>query len=94
MMTKAQKYINSKTNSILKHSIHKSNRDVVTTIVYNELSDLLDYLKTSDLNISEYEPIITKQLYNLNHHLYSDVPLKLQQYCRPCSSNCNGCNKC
>ena len=40
-MDKAKEYINSKTNSILKTNILRNNRDVVATIVYNELTDLL-----------------------------------------------------
>nr|DAF00968.1 MAG TPA: hypothetical protein [Caudoviricetes sp.] len=42
-MDKAKEYINSKTNSILKTNILRNNRDVVATIVYNELTDLLEF---------------------------------------------------
>ena len=45
-MDKAKEYINSKTNSILKTNILRNNRDVVATIVYNELTDLLEFSNT------------------------------------------------
>jgi hypothetical protein len=48
-MDKAKEYINSKTNSILKTNILRNNRDVVATIVYNELTDLLEFSNTSSV---------------------------------------------
>jgi hypothetical protein len=46
-MNNPKYYINDKTNSIIKNSVIRNNRDIVATIVYNELTDLLEYSRTS-----------------------------------------------
>lgn len=83
-------YINNKTNAILKYNVNRNNRDVVATIVYNELTDLLNYAKTnSQLEHKDLE-CITVNIARIHKQLYSDIPLKLQKYCENCNSCCNG----
>ena len=53
-MKDSRKYINKKTNSILKNNIKRNKRDVVATIVFNELLDLYRYANEVD-DITEAE---------------------------------------
>jgi hypothetical protein len=62
-MDKAKEYINSKTNSILKTSVIRNNRDVVATIVYNELTDLLEFSNTSDITTPIDSEILKRYLH-------------------------------
>jgi hypothetical protein len=62
-MDKAKEYINSKTNSILKTNILRNNRDVVATIVYNELTDLLEFSNTSDITTPIDSEILKRYLH-------------------------------
>lgn len=75
----SREYINSKTNSILKYSVIKNNRDVVATIVFNELTDLLEYVKTS--GTTKDVAIISKLIGYIHRQLYSNVPMKLKSVC-------------
>lgn len=61
-MDKAKEYINSKTNSILKTNILRNNRDVVATIVYNELTDLLEFSNASSVT-TPIDSEILKDIY-------------------------------
>jgi hypothetical protein len=62
-MDKAREYINSKTNSILKTNILRNNRDVVATIVYNELTDLLEFSNTSSVTTPIDSEILKRYLH-------------------------------
>jgi hypothetical protein len=62
-MDKAKEYINSKTNSILKTNILRNNRDVVATIVYNELTDLLGFSNTSSVTTPIDSEILKRYLH-------------------------------
>jgi hypothetical protein len=62
-MDKAKEYINSKTNSILKTNILRNNRDVVATIVYNELTDLLEFSNTSGVTTPIDSEILKRYLH-------------------------------
>jgi hypothetical protein len=62
-MDKAKEYINSKTNSILKTNILRNNRDVVATIVYNELTDLLEFSNTSNVTTPIDSEILKRYLH-------------------------------
>jgi hypothetical protein len=62
-MDKAKEYINGKTNSILKTNILRNNRDVVATIVYNELTDLLEFSNTSDITTPIDSEILKRYLH-------------------------------
>jgi hypothetical protein len=62
-MDKAKEYINSKTNSILKTNILRNNRDVVATIVYNELTDLLEFSNTSSVTTPIDSEILRRYLH-------------------------------
>jgi hypothetical protein len=62
-MDKAKEYINSKTNSILKTNILRNNRDVVATIVYNELTDLLKFSNTSSVTTPIDSEILKRYLH-------------------------------
>jgi hypothetical protein len=62
-MDKAREYINSKTNSILKTNILRNNRDVVATIVYNELTDLLEFSNTSSVTTPIDSEILRRYLH-------------------------------
>ncbi|UVX68736.1 MAG: hypothetical protein [Bacteriophage sp.] len=62
-MDKAKEYINSKTNSILKTNILRNNRDVVATIVYNELTDLLEFSNTSSVTTPIDSEILKRYLH-------------------------------
>ena len=64
-MDKAKEYINSKTNSILKTNILRNNRDVVATIVYNELTDLLEFRNTSDITAPIDSEILKRYLHQV-----------------------------
>lgn len=83
-MDKAKEYINSKTNSILKTSVIRNNRDVVATIVYNELTDLLEFSNTSDITTPIDSEILKRYLHQVKPQLYSDIPMKLKPYCIKC----------
>lgn len=80
-------YINNKTNSILKNSVKKNNRDVIATIVYNELSDLIDYAHSNYMESADIW-VISQNLANIHKQLYSDIPFKLKKYCFNCANNC------
>lgn len=84
----SKEYINSKTNSILKTNILRNNRDVVATIVYNELTDLLAYNEVSDITTAVDQEVITRYISMVNSQLYSDKPMKLQTYCQKCNDCC------
>lgn len=86
-MDKAQQYINHKTYSILKNSINRNNRDVVATIVYNELTDILAYCKASKDSDGRDVSMISTMLHKLKSQLYTDIPMKLKPYC---VQHCNG----
>lgn len=73
-MDKAKEYINSKTNSILKTNILRNNRDVVATIVYNELTDLLEFSNTSSVT-TPIDSEILKDIYIRLNHSYIVVYL-------------------
>jgi hypothetical protein len=62
-MDKAKEYINSKTNSILKTNILRNNRDVVATIAYNELTDLLEFSNTSSVTTPIDSEILKRYLH-------------------------------
>jgi hypothetical protein len=62
-MDKAKEYINSKTNSILKTNVLRNNRDVVATIVYNELTDLLEFSNTSSVTTPIDSEILKRYLH-------------------------------
>jgi hypothetical protein len=62
-MDKAKEYINSKTNSILKTNILRNNRDVVATVVYNELTDLLEFSNTSSVTTPIDSEILKRYLH-------------------------------
>jgi hypothetical protein len=62
-MDKAKEYINSKTNSILKTNILRNNRDVVAIIVYNELTDLLEFSNTSSVTTPIDSEILKRYLH-------------------------------
>lgn len=62
-MDKAKEYINSKTNSILKTNILRNNRDAVATIVYNELTDLLEFSNTSSVTTPIDSEILKRYLH-------------------------------
>jgi hypothetical protein len=62
-MDKAREYINGKTNSILKTNILRNNRDVVATIVYNELTDLLEFSNTSSVTTPIDSEILKRYLH-------------------------------
>nr|UVY43309.1 MAG: hypothetical protein [Bacteriophage sp.] len=62
-MDKAKEYINNKTNSILKTNILRNNRDVVATIVYNELTDLLEFSNTSSVTTPIDSEILKRYLH-------------------------------
>jgi hypothetical protein len=62
-MDKAKEYTNSKTNSILKTNILRNNRDVVATIVYNELTDLLEFSNTSSVTTPIDSEILKRYLH-------------------------------
>jgi hypothetical protein len=64
-MDKAKEYINSKTNSILKTNILRNNRDVVATIVYNELTDLLKFSNTSSVTTPIDSEILKRYLHQV-----------------------------
>lgn len=74
-----REYINNKTNSILKYSVIKNNRDIVATIAFNELTDLLEYVKTS--GTTKDVAIISKLIGYIHRQLYSNVPMKLKSVC-------------
>ena len=76
-----KEYINNKTNSILKNSINRNNRDIVATIVYNELTDILDYCKNADDSNGVDVSMVNTMLHKLKSQLYSDIPMKLKPYC-------------
>lgn len=80
-MNKAQQYINHKTYSILKNSIERNNRDVVATIVYNELTDILEYCKNAEDSDGKDVSMLNTMLHKLKSQLYSDIPMKLKPYC-------------
>ena len=83
-MDKAKEYINSKTNSILKTNILRNNRDVVATIVYNELTDLLEFSNTSSVTTPIDSEILKRYLHQVKPQLYSGIPMKLKPYCIKC----------
>lgn len=91
MVSKAKQYINSKTNSILKYNSKRNNRDIVATIVYNELTDLLEYSNMSDITTPIDNEIIQGCINTVNTNLYSDKPLKLEKYCEKCQDPCCCC---
>jgi hypothetical protein len=64
-MDKAREYINGKTNSILKTNILRNNRDVVATIVYNELTDLLEFSNTSSVTTPIDSEILKRYLHQV-----------------------------
>jgi hypothetical protein len=64
-MDKAKEYINNKTNSILKTNILRNNRDVVATIVYNELTDLLEFSNTSSVTTPIDSEILKRYLHQV-----------------------------
>lgn len=68
-MDKAKEYINSKTNSILKTNILRNNRDVVATIVYNELTDLLEFSNTSSVTTPIDSEILKRYLHQVKPQL-------------------------
>lgn len=79
-----KEYINSKTNSILKTNILRNNRDVVATIVYNELTDLLEFSNTSSVTTPIDSEILKRYLHQVKPQLYSGIPMKLKPYCIKC----------
>lgn len=81
-MKSLRKHVNDKTYWILKNNIKYNNRDVVATIVYNELSDMLEYCKDDGRDVS----MINTLLHRLKSQFYIDVPLKLKPYCVQCSN--------
>lgn len=83
-MDKAKEYINSKTNSILKTNILRNSRDVVATIVYNELTDLLEFSNTSSVTTPIDSEILKRYLHQVKPQLYSGIPMKLKPYCIKC----------
>ena len=83
-MDKAKEYINSKTNTILKTNILRNNRDVVATIVYNELTDLLEFSNTSSVTTPIDSEILKRYLHQVKPQLYSGIPMKLKPYCIKC----------
>lgn len=83
-MDKAKEYINSKTNSILKTNILRNNRDVVATIVYNELTDLLEFSNASSVTTPIDSEILKRYLHQVKPQLYSGIPMKLKPYCIKC----------
>lgn len=85
-------YINDKTNSIIKNSVIRNNRDVVATIVFNELTDLLNYNNISEVTTQVEEDILNSNINRIHKQLYSTVPLKLEKYCEKCSDCCCCCD--
>ena len=55
-------YINDKTNSIIKNSVIRNNRDIVATIVFNELTDLLNYNNISEVTTQVEEDILNSNI--------------------------------
>lgn len=90
-MIDSKEYINSKTNSIVKYNVKKNNRDVVATIVFNELNNLLEYNNISDITTPIDQELLTMLNGKVNSQLYSDIPMKLQPYCQECNNNCCCC---
>ena len=76
-MKDSRKYINNKTNSILKNNIKRNNRDVVATIVFNELLDLYRYANEVD-DITEAElQTLRGYISFIYRQLYTDTPMRL-----------------
>ena len=84
-MKSIREHINKKTDSILKTNAYPNYRDVVNTIVLNELWHLLEYAEQYEpgLNQDAIKTAIKKLLTNM----YTDIPMKLERYCINC--NCN-----
>lgn len=82
-------YINSKTDSIIKNSVKRNNRDIVATIVFNELTDLLKYSSVSEVTTPEDHTLLSDFIDSVNNQLYSDRPMRLQPYCPTCCSKGN-----
>lgn len=81
-------YTNDKTNSIIKNSIIRNNRDIVATIVYNELTDLLEYSRTSQATKSTDTDMLARLITRVHPQLYSNRPMKLLPYCQSCDYGC------
>lgn len=89
-MDKAKEYINSKTNSIVKYSVKKNNRDVVATIVFNELNKLLQCTNNLQFIEDEDRNNIINYIHGIQTQLYNNVPLKLAKICVECKEcNCD-----
>ncbi len=80
-MDKAQEYVNKRTYSILKNNIYWNNRDVVATIVYNELLHILKYCDLSDDIHGTDVTMLKTMLHKLKSQFYTDIPMKLKPYC-------------
>lgn len=93
-MEDSKYYINSKTNSILKNTVVRNNRDIVATILYNELTDLLNYSRTAEGSTPADVEMLRGYIGEVRQQLYTDVPMKLQKYCEncPCCDDC--CSTC
>lgn len=87
-MTDPKYYINDKTSSIIKNSVIRNNRDIVATIVYNELTDLLEYSRTSRATSSSDTDMLARLITRVHTQLYSGRPMKLYQYCQSCDYGC------
>lgn len=76
-MKDSRKYINSKTNSILKNNIKRNNRDTVATVVFNELLDLYRYATEVD-DVTEAElQTLRGYISFIYRQLYTDTPMRL-----------------
>lgn len=93
-MEDSKYYINSKTNSILKNTVVRNNRDIVATILYNELTDLLNYSRTAEGSTPADVEMLRGYIGEVHQQLYTDVPMKLQKYCPQCNCCCDGKDRC
>lgn len=84
-MKNVREHINKKTDSILKTNAYPNFRDIVNTIVLNELWDLLEYAKQNDTKLNQ--DAIKTAIQKILTHTYTDVPMKLERYCINC--NCH-----
>lgn len=82
-MRSLREHINKKTDSILKTNAYPNYRDIVNSIVINELLDLLEYTEQcpTGLNIEAVKTAIQKIISNT----YTDIPMKLERYCVNCN---------
>lgn len=82
-MKSLREHINKKTDSILKTNAYPNYRDVVNTIVLNELWDLLEYAENNTIGLNQ--DAIKTAIKKIITDTYTDIPIKLERYCLNCN---------